>query len=173
MAVTAAAYILPKNPVPVGKGVSQVLSHWSGHVNVPWPIPVIGQSYFPFPSPNAKPNQIRSLPEIFCVISQCPGIKNSPSCDLQSPPWSSSQLPLSSLLSTHSSPHFWALSLWLSSAFGIQCLTTASRVFTYSSSTGSPAPPPTLLIPTHSSGVSWNVFTRGLYAINSFFLIGG
>ena len=127
MAATAAACILPRIQFQWGRDYHRFSLTLIRSCECPLAHPCDRVGLFSI-LPKCKPNQSRSLLEIFCDCP-VPRNKNSTSCDLQSPMQSSSAA-LSSLLSAHSSPHFWALLLWLSSAFGIQCLTPASRVFT-------------------------------------------
>ena len=104
MAATAAAYILPRIQFQWGRESHRFSLTLIRLCECPLAHPCDWAVLFSSPLPKCKPNQIRSLPEIFCDFP-VPRNKNSPSCDLQSPPWSSSAA-LSSLLSAHSSPHF-------------------------------------------------------------------
>ena len=128
MAATAAACIFPRIQFQWGREYHRFSLTLIRSCECPLAHPCDRVGLFSILLPKCKPNQNRSLLEIFCDCP-VPRNKNSPSCDLKSPTWSRSAA-LSSLLSAHSSPLFWALLLWLSSAFGIQCLTPASRVFT-------------------------------------------
>ena len=104
MATTAAACILPRIQFQWGRDYHRFSLTLIRSCECPLAHPCDRVGLFSILLPKCKPNQSRSLLEIFCDCP-VPRNKNSTSCDLQSPMQSSSAA-LSSLLSAHSSPHF-------------------------------------------------------------------